>query len=332
MRQQYRVTVVLSTFNRADQLKHAMVSLLAQVDSHGPFECIVVDNNSTDHTRAVVENFPGTDTAALRYVFEPQQGLSHARNAGIAAASADIVAFTDDDVRVAPGWVQIVADTFAAQPDAQCLGGRTLPVWPSEPPKWLTRQHWVGPLALQDYGDAPLIIDARRPLCLAGANLAFRKRVFEEIGLFSTDFPRAQDTELLLRLYRAGHHALYVPNMLVRAQVEPDRLTKAYHRRWHSNIGRCNARMRFQELSDPILGLRPHMPKFRRIGGVPLFAVRELGRELWQWMVTTAVRRESDAFWHETRARALVSYMREARVVAARDVTTPPIPASRSNT
>lgn len=156
--------------------------------------------------------------------------------------------------------------------------------------------------------------------------------MFEGIGLFSSDFPRAQDTELMLRLYRAGHRALYVPEMLVSAQVEPDRLTKAYHRRWHSNIGRCNARMRFQELSDPVLGLRPHVPNFRRIGGVPVFAVRQLAHELWQWVVSTAVRRESDAFLHETRARALVSYMSEARVVAARDATTRSIPTPRSST
>lgn len=313
-------------------LRHAVASLHSQVGAHGPCELIVVDNNSTDHTRAVVDSFASTGALSLRYLFEPRQGLSYARNAGIAAAAADIVAFTDDDVRVAPGWVQIIADTFDARPDVECLGGRTLPMWPSSPPTWLTRQHWVGPLALQDYGDEPLIIDATRPLCLAGANFAFRKRVFEGIGLFSSDFPRAQDTELMLRLYRAGHRALYVPEMLVSAQVEPDRLTKAYHRRWHSNIGRCNARMRFQELSDPVLGLRPHVPNFRRIGGVPVFAVRQLAHELWQWVVSTAVRRESDAFLHETRARALVSYMSEARVVAARDATTRSIPTPRSST
>jgi glycosyltransferase involved in cell wall biosynthesis len=325
------VTVVLSTCNRAGMLRDAVSSLLAQPDSSRRYEVIVVDNNSTDHTRAVVDGFTGIGAAPLRYVFEPRQGLSYARNAGIAAARADIVAFTDDDVRVTPDWVRVIADTFAARPDVQCLGGRTLPLWPSPPPKWLTRRHWVGPLALQDYGDHSVVIDATRPLCLAGANVAFRKQIFDQIGLFSVDFPRAQDTELLLRLYRAGHRALYVPEMLVFAPVEPDRLTKAYHRRWHSNIGRCNARMRFEELADPVYGLRAQVPNVRRLGGVPVFAMRQLTREVCQWMLTTALGREADAFLHETRARALVSYMREARALAAPGATTGPSAAPRSS-
>ena len=184
---------------------------------------------------------------------------------------------------------------------------------------------------MQDYGDDPVVIDATRPLCLAGANVAFRKQIFHQIGLFSVDFPKAQDTELLLRLYRAGHRALYVPEMLVLAPVEPDRLTKAYHRRWHSNIGRCNARMRFEELADPVCGLRARVPNVRRLGGVPVFALRQLPARSAQWMLTTALGRKADAFLHETRARALVSHMKEARALAARGATTGPIAAPRSS-
>lgn len=312
------VTVVLSTRNRASMLGDALASALAQAEPCPAYEVLVVDNNSSDGTPAIVEKLAASSRVPVRYLFEPRQGLSFARNAGIDAALADIIAFTDDDVRVSPQWVRTIRDTFLANPDVLCLGGRTLPIWPAPPPKWLTRMHWVGPLALQDYGDSPQVIDARRPLCLAGANFAFRRNTFDLIGRFSTDFPRAQDTELLLRMYRAGYRALYVPDMLIHAAVERNRLTKTYHRRWHSNVGRCNARMRFEELADPVLGLRPEVPNVRRIFGVPIFAIRQLVRELWKLFVDHVRRREADAFLHETRARALVSYMRESRTMTTR--------------
>lgn len=330
MRADCAVSVVVSTFNRAEMLRQALDSLTSQAESTPAFEVIVVDNNSTDHTRRVVEQSGRSSRWPVRYVSELRQGLSHARNAGIAVATATIVAFTDDDVAVSPGWVEAIDTTFAARPDVQCLGGRTLPLWPSPPPGWLTAQHWVGPLALQDYGSQPLIIDASRPLCLAGANLAFRRSVFDEIGLFSVEFPRAQDTELLLRMYRAGFRSLYVPEMVVQARVAPDRLTKAYHRRWHTNIGRCNARMRFYELSDPVLGLRQQVPNLTRVFGVPLFAIRQLASALWKWSASTALGRESDAFRHETRARALASYMIETRRMSASTASVPPVATTRS--
>jgi glycosyltransferase involved in cell wall biosynthesis len=312
------VSVILCTFNRARQLRPAVEHLLAQSPNVPPFEVVVVDNNSTDDTRGVVEACRGDSNDRLRYVFEPRQGLSYARNTGIREAQADIVAFTDDDVRVASGWVEAIVRAFEAHSGVECLGGRTLPLWPAPPPAWLTPLHWVGPLALQDYGAQPFIVDARRPLSLAGANIAIRKAVFARVGPFSADYPRSEDTEFLIRFWLSGAQALYVPDMLVHADVQPERLTKAYHRQWHSNIGRCNARMLFDERSDPVVGLREEVPKIARVLGAPRFALRQLGSEVWQWMAATVARREPEAFYHETRARSLIGYMRESRRIDRR--------------
>jgi hypothetical protein len=167
-------------------------------------------------------------------------------------------------------------------------------------------------LALQDYGERPLVIDARAPLTLAGANLAFRRKVFDRIGLFSADFPRSEDTELLLRFWLAGMRALYVPDMLVSAAVQPERLTKTYHRQWHTNIGRCNARMAFEEMVDPIAGLRPP-PALTRICGVPVFAIRQAAVELCRWVAHRMAGSEARAFLHETTLRRLIGYISENR-------------------
>jgi glycosyltransferase involved in cell wall biosynthesis len=313
------VSLILCTFNRARQLRSAIEHLLAQSPDGPPFELLIVDNNSTDETRSIVEACIAASNDRLRYLFEPRQGVSYARNTGIARAQADIVAFTDDDVRVSRGWVEAIVRAFEAHPLIGCLGGRTLPAWPEPPPEWLTPLHWVGPLALQNYGDRPFIVDARRPICLAGANLAIRKEVFTRIGLFSPDYPRSEDTEFLIRFWLSDGQALYVPEMLVHADVQPERLTKAYHRQWHSNNGRCNARMQFEERSDPVVGLREANPKIARVFGAPRFAFRQLGFEVWRWIGATLAGREPEAFYHEIRARSLIGYMRESRAMAGRN-------------
>jgi glucosyl-dolichyl phosphate glucuronosyltransferase len=329
------VSVVLCTFNRESMLGPAIEGLLGQSASAPPFELIVVDNASTDATRQVVERYMAAAGGRLRYAFEATQGLSDARNAGIRAARADVVAFTDDDVRVAPNWVEVIRRTFDAHPDVDCLGGRTLPEWPSTPPAWLTPLHWVGPLALQDYGDAPVIVDARQAVCLAGANFAFRKQVFDRVGPFSPAYPRSEDTELMIRLWLSGGRAMYVPDMLVHAAVQHERLEKGYHRRWHFNIGRCNARMAFAERSDAGGGLRPALPVLKRVLGVPRFALRQFTAECARWLVTLARRDEARAFWHEVQARSIAGYMLESAAIHRRQRTpttsAAPVPGNVDN-
>ena len=89
------VSVVISTYNRADSLLAAVSSVLVQ-DQAPPYELIVVDNNCADETAERIQQLARRDRR-LRYVFEPRQGVSHGRNAGIATAQASIIAFTDDE-------------------------------------------------------------------------------------------------------------------------------------------------------------------------------------------------------------------------------------------
>src|SRR5207249_4997559 len=117
-----QVSVIMSTYNRGELLDDAVRSVLAQrVDSTPPFELIVVDNNSTDTTREIIERFAAADRR-VRHLFEPQQGLSFARNAGIREARAPLIAFIDDDVRAEPDWVAAIVRAFRDQPDADMVG------------------------------------------------------------------------------------------------------------------------------------------------------------------------------------------------------------------
>jgi glucosyl-dolichyl phosphate glucuronosyltransferase len=102
-----KITVIMCTYNRCHSVARAMGSVAAStLPNSVKWEVIVVDNNSSDQTRQVIEDFCGWHLGRFRYVFEPKQGLSHARNAGIQEAQGNILAFTDDDVTVQPNWLQ----------------------------------------------------------------------------------------------------------------------------------------------------------------------------------------------------------------------------------
>ncbi len=179
------ISIVLSTYNRASLVGGALQALIAQ-DTDVTYEIVLVDNNSTDGTRAIVEGMAPAARGRLRYVFEPRQGLSHGRNAGIAAVRGPLIAFTDDDVRAAPDWIDRLASVFRDHPEASFAGGRVLPVSTAGWPGWLSTR--AAPLALQDYGGADRVLTrAHMPHGLVGANLAFRRTVFDRAGLFSPD-------------------------------------------------------------------------------------------------------------------------------------------------
>ena len=156
------VSIVICTYNRCGLLVRALESLENQEAADVRYEVLVVDNNSSDETRNITQRFVEKKPGRFRYVFEPKQGLSYARNAGIAKARAENIAFTDDDVRVASNWVSRIKAGFGAEPIADFLGGKVLPDWGCTPPEWLTREHWA-PLALVDYGDQPFYVDSGRP-------------------------------------------------------------------------------------------------------------------------------------------------------------------------
>jgi len=323
MNEQFDVSIVISTYNRCEMLPPALESVLAQVSDGVNYELIVVDNNSTDKTREVVESFIARGAKNLRYVFEGRQGLSHARNAGIAAARAPIIAFTDDDVRVAPDWAARIKRAFAEHPEVDFVGGKVLPRWEAEPPSWLTPDHW-SPLALTNYGEEPVYSNARNPLCLFGANFSFRREVFDEIGHFASDLQRVkdgigstEDHELQLRLWQAGKQGLYLPELVTIADVQANRLNKSYHRRWNAGHGRFRALRRFDEIMGPE-GLRTEEPEDTlKLFGVSGFIYRELMIESVRWLKDGVRRRESAALQHENRVRHLLAYINKRRELYA---------------
>ena len=231
-----KYSVVIATYNRAADLRETLQSL-ASLQPDGAWEVIVVDNNSPDRTRAVVEEAARSFPVPLRYLFEAQQGRSPALNTGIAAATGEIIVTTDDDVRVPPDWLNQAAQGLVR---LRCdyVGGRVLPIWGGPRPEWLPDRggkQWAV-IALLDYGAEPIEFGTRVPL---GVNMAFYRHAFERAGVFDPHTGRRAGTllgqevrEWCIRARRAGVRGFYVPELVLEHIIPADRLRKAYFRRW----------------------------------------------------------------------------------------------------
>ncbi len=301
------LSIVICTYNRHELLRAALDTLLPQSPPDFPYEVIVVDNNSTPETRAVVEEFAAADSR-VRYVRETRQGNAYARNTGVENARASIVAFLDDDVTVRDNWVQIIKDTLP-HTKAGFIGGKVLPRWEQPPPSWLSVPNWA-PIAAVDYGDSALVIDVNNALCLLTANIAFRKELFERFGGFSANVQREIDTigsledhEFLARLLRGGVSGLYVPEMVVDAYVGSERMTKAYHRRWHTGHGHFYAVMKDPEWERSSF----------RLVGVPGHLYRETARNALGWFSKILTGNTDAAFVNECRLRFFRGFFRQRR-------------------
>jgi glycosyltransferase involved in cell wall biosynthesis len=298
------ISVVLSTYNRCNILHRALQCLEAQ-HAHGvEYEVVVVDNNSADHTKDVIERFAARDNR-VRYLFEQRQGLSYARNTGIRAAHADAIAFTDDDVEVAPDWIYQIHRTLSRYPDADFIGGRVLPVSNQPMPAWAHAK--LAPFALQDFGDRAVVVSADDPRCLIGACLVVRRRAIERAGLFNIETQRVkngvgstEDADWETQVWNYGGHGIYVPEIVVRSEIAAERFTKRYHRKWHAGHGKFYARARHPELETA-----------RRLLDVPAYLYRQVIQSGFESVTLSLQRRETEAFERQSRLMFCIGFMAE---------------------
>jgi len=302
------VSVVIPTYNRSALLRSTVDSVLNQ-DTQTTFEVILIDNNSSDDTKDVVASLIETYPGKVRYVVERKQGNAHARNRGIEEAKGAIVAFVDDDVTVDKNWLTSLKTILDARSDLSFVGGKVLPQWNGPPPSWLTPDHWA-PLALLDYGNDEFAISGNSPRGLLTANIAFRRNVFEETGMFLPDLQRVknmigsmEDHEFLLRVCRSGKQGIYTPRMIATTHIDTERLTKAYHRRWHTGHGHFYA-----VLADPDW----ERSKFR-LAGVPAHLFKETATNALLWCGRVLRGKTDAAFVNECRLRFFSGFFRQRR-------------------
>ncbi len=273
-----KISVLICTYNRSQTLGAAVESVAVQsISQKLNWEIVVVDNNSPDQTRQVVEGLQRRYPQRIRYVFESQQGISHARNTGIREARGEILAFLDDDETAGTDWLQNLTANLHTGEWAGA-GGRVLPPSSFSPPRWLSNKcsFASGPLATFDLGLEPGQLNEPA----FGANMAFRKEVFDQFGGFRTDLGRTgnkmisnEDTEFGRRLMAAGLKLRYEPSALTYHPVDETRLKRQYFLNWWFNKGRSDVR----ELGN--------LASRKTVFGFPLRLFRALPWAVIRWLV-----------------------------------------------
>lgn len=281
------ISAVIATYQRASLLAGALEALTAQkVPGSLEWEMVVVDNNSRDETADVVGAFSKTTAVPLGYVFEPRQGLSHARNRGIKEARGSIIAFIDDDVLPPPDWIAQVGAAIRRW-NAHGIGGRILPRWEAPPPHWLTsNQHLMDRLAIMDFGESRVLsypMEGRPQVW--GANMAFRREVFERVGGFDhgrgivgTKLFRGEEVELVNRALEHGLRIVYDPAVMVLHRIGRARLQKDYFRKLEFDAAQGEIDAKSMDVGRAILG-------------APLWLYPVVFMAFWKWMALLLFRR-----------------------------------------
>jgi glycosyltransferase involved in cell wall biosynthesis len=242
------ISVIICSYNRCERLRRVLEDIKKLTPPENTsYEVLVVDNNSEDGTRAVVEAAAREGSGVVKYSFERRQGKSFALNRGVSQATGGILAFTDDDVEIDRAWLVEITRAFALH---HCLGvgGRIIPAWQQGKPWWYEEE---GPYRLLS---AIVRLDLGEEACEMrtppfGANMAFRRAAFEKYGLFREDLGpnpqnqiRGEDTEFCRRLMGGREKLMYIPTMIVYHPVEEKRATRRYFLGWYFGYGRALVR------------------------------------------------------------------------------------------
>jgi glycosyltransferase involved in cell wall biosynthesis len=207
-----RVSVIIPTYNRAWSLATAVDSVLSQ--DFDAFETIVVDDGSTDETRALLTDYG----AALRVIRQPNRGVSAARNAGIRAAAAPLVALLDSDDYWLPGKLAAQTAFFDQNPEAVICQTEE---------RWIRNGVRVNP-GKRHRKRGGMIFEPSLELCLVSPSaVMLRRSLFESVGFFDERLPACEDYDLWLRIScRHPVHLIDRP-LIVKRGGHPDQLSRA---------------------------------------------------------------------------------------------------------
>jgi len=238
----YKVSAVICSYNRARFIINAVESIFAQDYDRALFEVIVVDNNSTDNTKELLETFRQQHPEYnFRYYVETNQGVAWARTRCAREAKGEIVAYLDDDSTAQPGWLASIVAFFDQHPAAWSVGGKITPRFLTGIPGWYSK-YFFGLVGNFDQGPRVKRLTGARYPC--GANMAFRAEVFKEIGYFNTDLGRKgggllanEEKDIYLRILAQNHEVYYLPHVEVLHSVEANKFDRNYVRRHSMGIG-----------------------------------------------------------------------------------------------
>src|SRR3990172_159476 len=230
------ISVVIPTFNRSDKLALVLEALNKQSLPFDDYEVLVVDNNSQDNTKEVIEScIKKYAPLEIKYFFEKKQGLNFARNCGVQQANSDIVAFLDDDAIPETDWLQALLSAYGDS-SIGCVGGKIIPYFPEN----IRLPRWLSPIfngyfsGFDPGGDQTRELTGKDSFPY-GANISFKKEAIALAGFFNPKLDRCGknlvaggEIEMCQKIYQMGWKILYNPHAAVRHLISPNRITRKY--------------------------------------------------------------------------------------------------------
>lgn len=224
-----KVSIIVATYNRAVLLGETLQSLahhLATENINADVEVIVVDNNSSDDTTAVANIFKPR-FADLKVLFESKQGLSPARNAGLAVANGEFIVFLDDDVELETNWLNALLCEFT-DPKISVVGGKVLAFGNRTLPDWLPHEYAY---LVSVFDPSDVVVDLPTVM---GGNSAVRRSVFETTGMFNPTLGRrgnkllgGEEVEFYRRISATGGRIVYTPYATILHKID-NKIRKDY--------------------------------------------------------------------------------------------------------
>ncbi|MGD1905509.1 MAG: hormogonium polysaccharide biosynthesis glycosyltransferase HpsE [Leptolyngbyaceae cyanobacterium] len=255
---QLDLTIAICTYNGANRIPEVLDCLCRQENiQHLNWQVMVVDNNSSDQTAAVVKHYQAQWPFAmpLRYVFERRQGAGYARHRAMQVAESSWVGFLDDDNLPAPNWVGAAYDFAKSYPSVGVYGSRIEGDFEHEPPKDFER---IAPfLALTDRGDQPLLYHPHAKILPPGAGMVVKRDLWLKYvpvnpvlgGRTQSSMLTGEDLEAVLHIQRAGWEIWYNPEMQLQHKIPQQRLEHQYLVKLMRGIGLSRQRTRMLSVS-----------------------------------------------------------------------------------
>lgn len=238
------VSIIIPTFNRAKILGQTVESCISQTYPKDKFEIIVVDNNSTDNTRQIVEKLQSKSPVTLKYLFEPRQGAHIARNMAAKSSESEILYFTDDDMILDKDVLINITKVFDLNFNVGVAGGKVLPKWEFDPPEWLLKYFKNGSLSLIEKSEKLII--ASYDLGIFSCHQAILKDVLFKCGGFNPDIVKEKligngETGLNIKILEAGYNFAYVDDAVSYHTIPRSRMTQKYINYRFGNQGNCDS-------------------------------------------------------------------------------------------
>lgn len=348
-----KLSIIICTFNRSQELEGLLDDLVVQhkrlrSSDAQEVEVLIVDNNSFDDTKETIYKYLENTGLSIKFFNEEHFGLAAARNHAIKKAQGDLLAFIHDDVNIDDDWLREAFKIANNCKDREIgiYGGRVIPMWQDDLPKWLNLQD---PYRIEQavfhghsYGDEEQFYPFTSSFGTAefptGMNVLIRKEIFENCGFFREDlgpsagggFDTFEDTELFEYLTTLKIPMVYLPQCIVFHPINKFHMTIKNVRRWYYKTARARYWAahtdRMQRPVSPFYAVeqkhRKYLPSFllKAFNGVPAYIYVKFMVLSLVWLVSNLSFSKQKTNWYSFKISEAIGEMEAAALLSERNI------------